>query len=338
MKKKLLKIAKIGRNILIGLLLLVVVFLIGTTIWNTVMCLKENKILKQVGTEIEVNGVDIRVSVTGKGDKTIVLLSGLGTPSPIIDFKPLADKLSDSYRVVTLEYTGYGLSEDANVDRSNEAFVEEIRETLNQLDIKPPYILMPHSLSGIYCMQYIEMYPKEVEAMIGIDSSVPNQGKYEEDSKVSKGEYYLMSFMDNTGLTRLINMLEAPMIEDMEACKSYSEEDMKIVEALYRRKLVTKALYNENNTLAENLKSLYDIKFPIDKPILFLLSDDSCIQINKGLKKRGYDATWEGLHEEVISNPEIQTIEYLEGKHYLHWTQSGRISDMTKEFLQENLH
>ncbi len=336
MKKGLIKIAKIIRNALLAIVLLVIIFLIGTTIWNKAICLQEDKILNQVGTKVDANGVNIRTCVTGNGEKTIVLLSGLGTPSPIIDFKPLAEKLSTSYRVVTLEYTGYGLSEDANVDKSNKAIVEEIRETLNQLHIKPPYILMPHSISGVYCLQYMKSYPKEVEAMIGIDSSVPNQGKYEENEKISNGLYYLVRFMDFTGLTRLSNLSRAAFLKDMEAGGSYSKKEMKIVTALYNRKQVTRALLNESRSLPENLKSLYDVKYPADKPVLFILSDGTCKQLKEESKKLGYEASWEGLHEEVISNPEIQKITYLEGQHYLHWTQANTIADLTEEFLQKD--
>jgi hypothetical protein len=144
--------------------------------------------------------------------------------------------------------------------------------------------------------------------------------------------------MDITGLTRLSYMSGDPMLQEMEASGCYSKEEMKIVKAIYNRKQVTKAFFNEINALAENARLLYDIKLPADKPILFILSDNSCKQMKKEFSKRGYDATWEGLHEEVISNPDIQKIKYLEGQHYLHWTQSDRIADMTKEFLQEYLH
>lgn len=96
MKIKMIKILKMIRNIFLVLLGLVVVFFIGTSIWNKVSCLNEDKALNKVGTDVNVNGTNIRVSVIGEGDKTIVLLSGLGTTSPIIDFKPIAEKLSNA--------------------------------------------------------------------------------------------------------------------------------------------------------------------------------------------------------------------------------------------------
>lgn len=94
--------------------------------WNKSLCIEENKALSSVGEEVCVNGKNIRVSLSGEGDETIVLLSEMGTPNPITDFKPLADKLSRNYRVVTLEYAGYGFSDDSSESRTNEAVVEEI--------------------------------------------------------------------------------------------------------------------------------------------------------------------------------------------------------------------
>jgi pimeloyl-ACP methyl ester carboxylesterase len=334
MKNKLIKAAKILKKIFIVILCMVTIFLVCTTAWNKIMCMKEDKFLSKVGTNINVNGTNMRMSVTGEGEKTIVLLSGMGTPSPITDFKPLADKLSKNYKVVTLEYPGYGLSDYTNMEMNNKFIVEEIRAALNENGIKPPYILMPHSISGIYCMQYMNMYPKEIEAMIGIDSSVPNQVKYDGISEISDGLYYLVKFMDITGLSRFSNLFGSDFIKGMESSGGYSEEEIRTVTAMINRKSITKALLNENRNFMDNCKSLYDTKYPDNIPILFLLSNDSC----KQYEKEGLSVTWDGIHKEVISNPNIQKLEYLDGEHYLHWTQSETIANMTDEFVQKFTH
>ncbi len=329
--KRILKILKRVLLVLLGLLLL---FLLGTTIWNKVLCIQEDKALSRVGTDVKVNGANIRVAVTGEGEKTIVLLSGMGTASPIIDFKPLADKLGDRYKVVTLEYAGYGLSDDSSKARTNTNVVKEIRDTLRELKIEPPYILMPHSVSGIYCLQYMKDFPKEVEGMIGIDCSVPNQAKYDENSEISTALYYLARFMDFTGLTRLSYLSGDPYLQDMENSGGYSKEEMENVNALYSRTSITNARLSEFRLLKENCKSIYDIKCPDNIPALFILSEDSCKQYKKQMEKRGYNKTWDGLHKEIISNPDIQKIVYLKGKHYLQWSQSQAIADMADDFLQ----
>lgn len=124
---------------------------------------------------ITVNEKSMRVYIKGSGDTTIVMLSGWGTESPIDDFMPLADKLSSDYKVVILEYFGYGESDITEKDRSNEAMVQEIRIALNKLDIKPPYILMPHSMSGLYNLYYADNYLSEILGVIGIDMSLPQK-------------------------------------------------------------------------------------------------------------------------------------------------------------------
>lgn len=124
---------------------------------------------------VKVNDKTMHVCVKGSGEKTIVMLSGWGTENPIDDFKPLANKLSDEYKVVILEYFGYGTSDITENARTNENIVNEIRTALNELDIKPPYILMPHSMSGLYSLYYVDKYPDEVEGIIGIDMSLPQK-------------------------------------------------------------------------------------------------------------------------------------------------------------------
>ena len=118
----------------------------------------------------------IRAYIDGlKHDKTIVMLSGWGTENPIDDFMSLANKLASDYKVVILEYFGYGRSSIVSKDRSNKIMVEEIRASLSALNIKPPYIIMPHSMSGLYSLYYANNYPEEVSAVVGIDASVPQK-------------------------------------------------------------------------------------------------------------------------------------------------------------------
>lgn len=124
---------------------------------------------------VEVNGKTMKAHISGSGDKTIVMLSGWGVDSPIDEFYPVYAELSKDYKVVVLEYFGYFGSDDTDEERTNEKMVEEIRAALHGLDIEPPYILMPHSMSGLYSLYYVRKYPSEVSAIIGLDMSLPQK-------------------------------------------------------------------------------------------------------------------------------------------------------------------
>lgn len=124
---------------------------------------------------VEINGKTMKAHIGGSGDKTVVMLSGWGVDSPVDDFYPIYTELSKDYKVVVLEYFGYGASDVTDDKRTNENMVEEIRAALNKLEIKPPYILMPHSMSGLYSLCYANKYPSEVSAIIGLDMSLPQK-------------------------------------------------------------------------------------------------------------------------------------------------------------------
>lgn len=65
---------------------------------------------------------------------TIVLLPGLGTAAPILDFMPLATELSKTNRVVIVKPFGYGWSDITNDERTLQKFVNySVNSLLHQL-------------------------------------------------------------------------------------------------------------------------------------------------------------------------------------------------------------
>lgn len=312
------------------------VFLLGMTAYNQFCRWGIHAELATIGQQVEVNGKTMRIEKAGAGEQTVILLSGLGTYEPILDFKPLTAKLVQDYQVVTIDYPGYGLSEDTTEERSSENIVAEVREALKQAGVEPPYILMPHSLSGFYAMEYVKEYPEEVTAVIGIEPSVPNQEKYEESSIISTGAWYLTRAMDIIGETRL-ELREDKLLADMRQSGSYSEQELDLITEVKAGNSASRALINENNAIAENAKKLYDLKYPENLPVLTFLSKESCESMKEEFAKRGVDTSWEILHTEVFSNPEIQKISFLEGSHYLHWTSADAIAKQTKQFVNDNV-
>ena len=102
------KAFKIAGKVLLGLLILIAAFLLIMTIYNQIM-FRKNKALYEtpLGQLVEVDGHNMSLYTEGEGEHTIVFLSGYGTASPILDFKPLYSRLSDDYKIVVVEKFGY---------------------------------------------------------------------------------------------------------------------------------------------------------------------------------------------------------------------------------------
>jgi len=112
----------------------------------------------------------------GSGEKTIVLLPGFAVPMPTVEFALLMRELAKKHTVCTIDFFEYGLSDSTDMPRTNENYVEEIREALTLGGLKSPYILMPYSCAGIYCEYYAAKYPEEVAGLILMDSSPTVKG------------------------------------------------------------------------------------------------------------------------------------------------------------------
>lgn len=72
-----------------------------------------------------------------------------------------------------VEKAGYGWSETARVPRDITTILEETRTALLLADLHPPYVLMPHSLSGIEALAWAGHYHDEVKSIIGLDAAIP---------------------------------------------------------------------------------------------------------------------------------------------------------------------
>lgn len=60
-------------------------------------------VMKDYGTKIQVGNGKINVYSEGNGDNTIVMLSGAGVSSPVLEYRPLYRIMSDRYRIAVTE-------------------------------------------------------------------------------------------------------------------------------------------------------------------------------------------------------------------------------------------
>ena len=83
-----------------------VLALTTTSIVNVVATKSDLAAITPYGELVPVDGKQMNVVVSGSGDETIVLLPGLGTAAPGLDFEPLIAELDDTHRVIAVEPFG----------------------------------------------------------------------------------------------------------------------------------------------------------------------------------------------------------------------------------------
>jgi pimeloyl-ACP methyl ester carboxylesterase len=107
------------------------------------------------------------VLIEGKGDHTIVFLTGKGRDHT--DFKKVYSKLMESNLVFSYDRSGLGQSELIRNDRTIDTMAFELHALLIKEKVKPPYILVGHSMGGSIARCFENMYPAEVSGMVILD-------------------------------------------------------------------------------------------------------------------------------------------------------------------------
>lgn len=70
---------------------------------------------------------------------------------------------------------GYGASAPSPAPRDGGHIVDELRAALRARGLAPPYVLVGHSLGGLYMQLFARRYPEEVRGLVLVDSTHPEQ-------------------------------------------------------------------------------------------------------------------------------------------------------------------
>lgn len=310
--KKLLKIMLIS---ICTIITVMVVFLATVYTVNLISNEREKGKIEAYGQKVLVDGKHMNVLIQGDGKETIVLLPGYGTASPVLDFMPLVNELSPYYRVVVIEPFGYGLSDDTDKGRTSQNIVDEIHECLQKLNIKK-YTLMGHSIFGIYGLEYVNRYEKEVKAFVGIDNSVPKQEDSDELPVSS------LQLLHQSGFYRLI----VKMNPDQLVMPNVDDQTKDQIKMLTFRNFLDKSQASEAENFRNNFNNAQRLHFPKNLPVVFYLANET----------EEETPSWKPMHEDLLKNVEHGKVVTFKGGHYLHHTKSKEIAADFREFLSIN--
>lgn len=299
------------KKLFIGLaILIVVLFSINKILINN----KETLLSSYPKNLVEVDGNYMNVHVEGTGLKTLVFLSGAGTPSPVLDFKPLYDKLSDEYRIVVIEKFGYGFSDTISNDRTFNTVLSQSRAALSKVGIEGPVILVPHSMSGLEAILWAQLYPNEVEAIIGLDMSVPRA--YDETNFKGISLFQMVAgILRELGAARLYYTLD-------NLPKTLTGEEKEIYITLASKNSFNQTVVNETKSIQEAVRTIDGLDKP-QVPILLFSSDG---------KETGV-SNWNTLQQEYLSDLKKSKIVGLETGHYIHYEEYEKISREIRAFI-----
>lgn len=283
-------------------------------------------------------GNNVAASIRGEGD-TIVLLDFSDFTSPIFYYKKLAKDLSEKYKVVTLETPGFGFAGKASTEQTIDVVVNEIHTALNSLGITEDYVLFARNEGAFIVDSYMESYSSEVSEVITLDSNLLSQYTGIIDSTGS----YWDGFWNGTFRRIKLQNFQMNAFRVAGYISWYWESFSVYLEYLYFDEAEIAAMHYiyVNQYYSNDFVSIYkDIPFYFENSNSSVYSNDRKVTmiVSGGMvdtMRRSFGLDWEHLHNDTITNPEIQTTIYMYGTSDSPMRDHKALSELMMEVLGE---
>lgn len=202
-------------------------------------------ILKGNGELVTINGHKIHIFRQGNVNAPkLIFMSGSGTVSPVYDFKVLYEKLTYDFRIIVIEKYGYGYSDICESPCDIDTLVSLQRQAMKIVGETGPYILAPHSMSGLEAIRWKQIYPSEVSAIIGLDMATP----------LSYSEWSNNDIEKRTSLMRISTKLRIAKLLCRISNRSLTKDEVNQHKFLRKRNAFNICYINEANVVLENAR------------------------------------------------------------------------------------
>lgn len=300
-----------------GLALLFALLVTGSYINHRIQTPREEAAYPPPGQRVAINGHRLHIYAEGeRGDLTLVFMSGSGTTAPVLDFKGLYSRLSNDHRIVVVERAGYGWSDESGgASRDIETVMQETRLALQGAGESPPYILFPHSMSGLEAIHWANRYPDEVAAIIGLDPAIPPIYEILPPPRLA---LTLVTFTARTGLLRL-----APFIcHGSPSANHLTEDEIDVYCSIMYRRTLTADMLAEIKTTQENARLVAANGYPTIPSYFFISNGEGLPIDNWGEVLSAYVKAVGGEYME------------LDVGHYVHSEAAELIAAETRAFIE----
>lgn len=277
---------------------------------------RERARLQPTGQLIDIDGHRVHVVVLGEGEQTVVVLGGANVPLPSADLGPVMRRLATRATVACVELPGTGLSDPSPAPRTNPQLTHELRTALAGAGLQPPYVLVPHSASGIVCEHLASQHPDEVAGIVMLDTT----SSAVDDTPVPALVFRLAQLQQLTGVARIITRVAVRWLLRPE--HGFTDQEIRSYRMLANQPMNATAL-EQNLRFPEQVRDVMQRPFPATVPVHKIVPT----------------GTWNRMGEEY-QREHLQrlgphaTLEVVDGSHFVHHTNADRIVEATLELLE----
>ncbi len=302
-----------------------IIFMIATAVINVLIFVAiyanhqsklkdEVALLNAPGEFVEVNGHSMHIIKEGNeaSEVTLLFLHSADVADDSIALQPLFKELKEDYRIVFIERSGVGFSDNSGSDRDIDTMLEETRLALNNGGIEGSFVVIPIGTAGLEVTHWANKYPEEIQAVIGVNITYPEQYK-----NITTEEYcgffdYLLVPFYKLGAHRFITS-----IYPTNEYGIYTETQMMTRKAIISRNGFTEDMYCENLAMVDNAGKVAAEGWPSDTEMYLIFANplmEPYRSTNEGVSSSYESAVETNSEVDYVNAYNEETRQYFEDK------------------------
>jgi pimeloyl-ACP methyl ester carboxylesterase len=248
------------KALLWSLLVLLAALVIGAIYQAIATEIDQREAFPGSGEMVNVGEHRLHINCVGQGSPTVVLDSGLGYTS--VEWSGwVQPEVARHTRVCAYDRAGMGWSEPGPGSPNASQKADELHALLREADEEGPYVLVGHSIAGLYSRVHADRYPDEVAGMVLVDSSHPDQF---DDSKLAvamnRAADIVGPILARTGISRVFDLYPSnPELPHLQREQS---------DSLYYTTPHQVAVFEEMGTMPESLEEARGTGTLGEKPLM----------------------------------------------------------------------
>ncbi len=225
------------------------------------------------GKLVDVGGYRLHISVSGEGEPTVILDTGLGHTSQIWGL--VQSEVASFTRVCSYDRAGYGWSDPRSSPRTSIQIVEELHKLLKNAGLPGPYVLVGHSFGGLNMYLYALRYPNEVAGLVLVDAVsydtlTLSMSELQQFAAVNRIRFHALSFANRLGLFRLFARVRG-MDAVMDFIKHLPIDSQQATLSSFMRKTFAAAA-SESTHMEESVRFVHALHIAYPTPLTIPLA------------------------------------------------------------------
>lgn len=130
---------------------------------------REERVLPPIGRRVDIGGRHLLLNCVGTQSPTVILSAGAATPG--YAWIPIQRQLARFVQACWYDRAGEGWSDPGPYPLTSGADARDLHALLQRGGVRPPYLLVGHSLGGLDVRVFAGTYPSEVAGVVLVESA-----------------------------------------------------------------------------------------------------------------------------------------------------------------------